>query len=404
MVFPFGRVHEGTRYRLKDLEKAQIFQTISDAGTITRKEIAAQVRSRPTTVSNVVQELIADRLVVEGDVREPGRQGRPELFLHPNFDRFAAVSVYVVSREIKGAVIGLDGRTHAAADVELPPEAGNNLVCDTIVELVADLCSRRPPSSNVLGVGLSLTGSINVAEGRWMYTARWRNIADIDLGSIETRTGLPVLSNRFVDSRLEYLLLANPELAQGGTLLFHWGYGIGAAYAFDGRVLQASLGSFAEVGHWKIAGESSRGCLCGGSGCLESVAALWALSAGLRERYGEVPEDEAEFARFFQSHDLESDELVTTARSHVAVSLANLFMTLFPERVLVYGPFTSSQRAFDRLVEEVRSATAPFVRDRLSLRLQPAGLEGDMIGSIHLLFRDALRPLLIAGRRATVDN
>ncbi|HUX20806.1 MAG TPA: ROK family transcriptional regulator, partial [Spirochaetia bacterium] len=309
MVFPFANVHEGTRYRLKDLEKARIFQAICSAGTITRKEIAAAIGSRPTTVSNVVHQLMDDRLVIEGEVREPGKQGRPEMFLHPNYSRLVAVSICVVSREIKGALVGLDGAILAESSVELPSGAGNSDIVETISDIVFELRHQKPIDSSLMGVGISLTGSINSAEKRWMYTARWRNISNLDLGDLEARIGLPVISNRLVNSRLEFLLMTNPAFAVGGTLLFHWGYGIGAAYALDGRIIQATSGSFAELGHWNIVRETPQPCLCGGQGCLETVAALWALLPELSSRFGDVPEDEMEFAEFARLRGLHSDPL-----------------------------------------------------------------------------------------------
>ena len=394
MVFPFDSVHEGSRYRLKDLEKARIFQAIARAGTITRKEIATQLGSRPTTVSNIVHQLMRDGLVLEGKARDPGKQGRPEMFLHPNFHRLVAASVYVVSREIKGALIGLDGTILATAAKELPADAGNSLVVETIVETIEGLRGRKPAQSQLLGVGISLTGSIDAAEKRWMYTSRWRNIANIDLRIVEERTGLPIVPNRFVNSRLEYLLMTNPEFNRGGTLLFHWGYGIGAAYALDGRVVQSTSGSFAEVGHWNVIHEEPQPCLCGGSGCLETVSALWALSPRLRSRYGEVPEDEADFAEFFRSCNMTEDPLVARARKNVASSLGNLYMTLYPDRILIYGPFTASQAAYQCIEAEVAAVVPPFFRDRLNLQMLPVGFEGDMIGSTHRLFRNVLKGLL----------
>ncbi len=394
MVFPFDRVHEGSRYRLKDLEKARIFQAIAQSGTITRKEIAGRLGSRPTTVSNIVHQLMRDRLVVEGKARDPGKQGRPEMFLHPNLHRLVAASVYVVSREIKGALIGLDGTILATAAKELPADAGNSLVIETIIDTIERLRDSKPVESELLGVGISLTGSINAAEKRWMYTSRWRNIANIDLTTVEERTGLPVVPNRFVNSRLEYLLMTNTEFNRGGTLLFHWGYGIGAAFALDGRVVQSSSGSFAEVGHWNVIHEEPQPCLCGGTGCLETVSALWALSPRLSERYGEVPEDEGDFAEFFRSCDMTEDPVVERARKNVASSLGNLYMTLYPDRILIYGPFTASKAAYERIEAEVAGAVPPYFRDRLNLQMLPVGFEGDMIGSTHHLFRNELKELL----------
>ena len=88
MLSDIASIHAGTRYRLKDREKARIYQEICLKPGLSRKSIAEIFKLRPTTVSLVVQELVHDRLVTEGSIRSPGKPGRPELTLLPNFDRW----------------------------------------------------------------------------------------------------------------------------------------------------------------------------------------------------------------------------------------------------------------------------------------------------------------------------
>ena len=69
-------------------------------------------------------------------------------------------------------------------------------------------------------------------------------------------------------------------------------------------------------------------------------------------------------------------------------------MTLYPDRIFVYGPFTASREAYDCMAEEVFRSVPPFVRSQVRLEHLPLAFEGDMIGSTHRLFRTALRSLL----------
>ena len=77
MLIDIESVLEDGSYRIKDKEKARIFATVCQEGLTTRKRLVEILGMRPTTVSNSIQQLVEDRLVLEQDLINSGRQGRP---------------------------------------------------------------------------------------------------------------------------------------------------------------------------------------------------------------------------------------------------------------------------------------------------------------------------------------
>ena len=116
MIGHLAAIHEGTRHRIKDAEKAAVYERVCTNPDASRKSIALRCGLRPNTVSSAVQELIDDHLVREGPQRAqraPGRSGRPELSLQAEHDRLTALSLSVRSRELEGVLTNLGDRVLA---------------------------------------------------------------------------------------------------------------------------------------------------------------------------------------------------------------------------------------------------------------------------------------------------
>jgi len=396
MLSNIENIHRISKYRIKDREKASIFQYICSQPSPTRKKAAADLKIRPTTVSKSVQELIQATLIYEGEVKNPGKQGRPEICLHPNLDRYTTIAIYVVSLEIKGALINLGEDILAEKTITLTAGADNRVLTREISSLIHHLDSRKPAASEILGTGVSLPGTVNLPTRTWISSARWPSLRNLSFETIEERSGHKLSVYRFLDTELEFLLIKNPDYRQGGTILFHWGYGIGSAYANMGRVLRSTLGRFGEIGHWKVDDPFPRKCTCGLTGCLETKAALWALLPEIRKTYPDTPEDENEFCDFFQESSLEQLPLMEKAIESIILALTNLYKIFFPDRILIISPFTHCKSILTRLEKGLLNNIPDFARETVSVVNLNQGFQGEIYGSTYSLFHNTLRNALIA--------
>jgi len=396
MLSNIENIHRISKYRIKDREKASIFQYICSQPSPTRKKAATELRIRPTTVSKSVQELIQDTFVYEGEVKNPGKQGRPEICLYPNLDRYTAIAIYVVSLEIKGALINLGEDILSEKTITLTAGADNRVLTREVSSLIHHLDLKKPAGSEILGTGASLPGTVNLPTRTWISSSRWPLLRNLSFAAVEEKSGHKLSVHRFLDTELEFLLLKNPDYRQGGTILFHWGYGIGSAYANMGRGLRSTLGRFGEIGHWKVDDPFPRKCTCGLTGCLETKAALWALLPEIRKSYPDAPEDENEFQKFFQESSLEHLSLMDKALESIIPALTNLYKIFFPDRILIISPFTNCKSIFARLKEGLLANIPDFARKTVSLVNLNNGFQGQIYGSTYSLFHNTLRDALIA--------
>jgi predicted NBD/HSP70 family sugar kinase len=403
LLASIDRVHEGAPHRVKDEEKALLYREICVGRNATRQGLARRLDIRPSSVSEAVQELVDDGLVRElpahpkgaahprgAAARPKGRTGRPQLILSPQAARFVAISAYVDSRELKGVLVTQQEEVLAEEVRVLPAEAGNREIRAAIIDLVKSLRTRVPEGSEMAGAGLSLAGSVNERTRTWAAVARWPKLADLDLSDVEARLDFPIILRRANEAELEYYLDSTPRARAGTTLLLHWGFGIGAAAAFHGRLLTSSLGRFGEIGHARIGTDGSAPCICGQRGCLESAAALWALRPVLAQAFGALPEDERDLAPLLGSARLLQLPELKGALNAVQEALAVLSMIFFPDTILLTGPFTENPNVLRRLAAGFRRSLPAYAKEAVTVTAIPGGMNGTRRGGANPLFREAL--------------
>jgi predicted NBD/HSP70 family sugar kinase/transposase-like protein len=382
--------------RIKDLEKARIFGEILSSNTTSRTRLARELELRPTTVSNVIKELIDDGLVGESTRPSEGRRGRPHLLLRPHLNRLSAISIYVVSTAIRGALVNLGDELVSERKRPLPVGAENDQIMEAIDEVISELAREVPANSELVGVGLSLPGRLNSQRSEWSQTSRWNRLQDLSFENIERELGVPVQLFNSMDAQLEYLLSAQAYLRRSGVILVHWGFGVGASYSMAGEVLGDRTGHFAEIGHWRVNLGNERLCACGSVGCVETVSALWALLPELRNRFPGTPEDENDFAAFLLDNPIEEDAVMDEAIDTMAVVLRNLYRILFPEFIMVHGPFTNKRTLFTKLSRRFYQELGKDQTRRVTLKALKMDNRREILGSCYPFFRSALDQYLIA--------
>ncbi len=382
--------------RIKDLEKALIFEEILSSNTTSRTKLARELELRPTTVSNVIKELLDDGLVRESTKSSEGRRGRPHLMLRPHLNRLSAISIYVVSTAIRGALVNLGDELVSERKRPLPFGAANDQIIQAIREVVLDLSHEVPGNSELVGVSLSLPGRLNFQRSEWSQSSRWNKLQDLSFESIEREVGVPVQLFNSMDAQMEYLLSAQAYLRRTGVVLVHWGFGIGASYALDGKVLGDRTGHFAEIGHWRVDLANQRRCACGSTGCVETVSALWSILPELRERFPGAPEDENDFAAFVMDKPVEDDPILEKAIVSMAITLRNLYRVLFPEFIMIHGPFTNKRTIFTKLSRRFYEELGRDQTRRVTLQALKMDNRREILGSCYPFFRSALDQYLIA--------
>lgn len=333
-------------------DAALIYDHVATRGPLPRVDLAKTLGLRSTTVSTVVGALLEAGLLAETAVPSSGR-GRPAARLRTVPERFGATVIHVSSQTLSGALVDLDGRAVAERAWAMPGEAGNGRIASALSEIARDLRDAMPAGMVHAGTAVSLSGLIDLPGRRWLMASRWPRMRGLDVAAALGPGAGPLSIMRNLDAELRARLAAGGQ-TEGTTLLLHWGWGIGLAFAVGGEPF-APAGSFGEIGHGRLNALEGRRCGCGNHGCLETGAALWALYAALAARWPGLDEDETRLAARFAALDLLAAPEIAEAVRLVARALANACRLFFPSRIAVSGPFTGNAALFGHLEALLRA-------------------------------------------------
>ncbi len=327
------------------------FAAILTGQATTRSALVDMLQVRSTTVSAWVAAMLQQRLVSELPGR-PGVRGRPLLHLVADPNRLAVAVLMVHSQSLHVVTVNLLGQVLWHDSVVVPADCDNAAMQTALRGLWQGAQRQVPAGSALVGVSHSLSGLLNVSQARWVFAARWPRMRNLALG-VQGQTprarGAAALADHFVrntDAQLRARCLRRDAQGQGGrTLLLHWGYGIGASFrAGPGGRIDDTAG-FGEVGHWLLPGVD-RACHCGHTGCLETVAGLWAIGRELMGTRFDDGMDEIQAAEILRTMDLVAHPVFQRALQEMVRMVGNVCRVFFPTDLVISGPFVENPGAW----------------------------------------------------------
>ena len=395
MIHTIEEIYSTSNFRQKDALNALVLsQALKNPG-ISRKEITARFKLRPSSVSQACQELI-DRGILKQEVSgDSNQRGRPEVSLYAVTDHWIAGCIFMESLDFRAAFIDITGRI---TPINIP-ETRNPAVQfqDRFESIMDQVISSQPKDSVFIGIGLSLPGFGRPQDKTWITSTRFGEIHRVESHHPGPVSNIKLRWIRSVDARAQALLLSNPAYRTGKTVLFHWGYGICVSVAIEGKIINDGFSKFGELGHTIVNFQNGKQCRCGSRGCLETEAAMWALLPSLRSKFKDLPENEREFSAFLTNRFMEEVPEIEKAIDYINIGLVNISKLLAPDRILLYGPFTDNDQIYRKIVQRFYK-NAPDTEfssiDVSRIRHTPTD---EVVGATHSLFLQSLRDDLRAG-------
>ncbi|MFV0335228.1 MAG: ROK family protein [Tropicimonas sp.] len=369
-------------------------QAVRDGRAATRGDIGEILKLRSTSVSEIVGHLLKRDIIRESRVRNRG-QGRPAAVLVFNPRRLGAIFITVTDQKLVAHAVDMNLMVLAQSTITPDPAAGNAAIAGHLADLVRDIERLFPDDIEIAAVVCSLSGLLDVPSATWCVSTRWPNLRNLDIAASLSGFGYRVFVMRNVDAELEGFRAGSREREDEATLLLHWGHGIGAAFASAHGVVNRDKGRFCEIGHWGLGNNQGRLCRCGNHDCLETVAALWALGPQLAEHFPDLPQDEKEIAAHLGRADIEASLPMRTALTEVLRLTTNLCRLLFPDRIVLTGPFVQSPRIFSRFVQALEDAPILSSLDQIRVSVISSGHKYEISGALREPFADALHELIL---------
>lgn len=388
---------KATRQQTKEHNTTLVLKTIYGRDYVSRAEIARLTGLTRTTVSDIVNSLLDDGLVIEDGYGE-SLGGKPPIQVRLVDDARQLICLDLSDDDFRGAVVNLRGEFLYRRVLPLQHRRGQAAL-QAVYQLVEALSAQA--TAPILGIGIGTPGLVDARRGivRQAVNRGWSDLPLKDL--LYQRYQLPVYvgNDSHVAALAEYSFGETYELPN--LVLIKVGEGIGSGIVLGGRIHHGDGFSAGEIGHLLVQRDGAL-CTCGNYGCLETVTSTRALidkTIELSRVYPQSPLAKVAesahpidtLAAIFATGDPQARDLVLAAGHYLGVAVAHLVGVLNVHRVVISGDL---ERFGDALLQsarqEMRLHVLPAMADETDLSFSTLGEDIVLRGASALVLAQQL--------------
>jgi glucokinase-like ROK family protein len=372
---------------------------------ISRAELAAITRLNRSTVTNIVNTLIDDGLILEMESKESriGRPGIP-LALHPEGGAVIGIEIGAgyISIILTDFVANILWRDYLVTPLTTEQIDIISKTEDLIDQAISIANSMR---LRLLGIGMGVPGLVDVQKGFLLFAPNlgWRDVPLRLIFSQRFHLPLYVENEANLGALGEYYFGVGRDV---DTFIYlSSGVGLGGGVIIDGQLFKGGRGFAGEVGHIQRDPQGEV-CGCGRRGCWETQVGPSAVllrvkkainadsqKAIVREVYGDLNELTFEHV---VDYALQGNQLCASALNNMArdlgagiADLANIFN---PQMVVIGGEISYGREVILPVLEEtIGNETLPAVKDDLLVTFSEHGKDATVLGAIAVVLDDILR-------------
>lgn len=374
---------------MKEINTAMIMNLLHREGRITRAELTKMTKLSATTVSALIEELIASGFVEEIGEKPSSGAGRRAISLQINKDGGCVIGISLGNQYLICAMLNLHGQCMAEFKTKIA--IGNDSLADQIRGALGSCMAQAEQAKPGLirGIGIAAPGLIDETEGVVLYSSLLK-LSDFDLRQRVSASfpGVPVklVNDSNAAAFAEHYAGAGKD--RQSLLYITINDGIGAGLVLNSQIYSGHRGAAGEIGHVSLdpLGEI---CNCGQRGCLETILTRPYILAKCRaEAKGRGIGEPADFDEALARYDAGEAWLEPIFERVIETTLqmiASATHLVSPEVVVIDGWMNRSARLPWRLRDAFDRRRSPFAMT--GDRLLPAafGEKGALYGSATLM-------------------
>lgn len=258
-------MEKATREHTKFHNRNLVLNQVYTQGEISRADLARATGLTRSTVSEIVNALIEDALIIEvGHGVSAG--GKPPILLSVDSEARHIIGIDLASGEFRGALINLRGEIKHRMKMPMENVSGKNALSQ-VYALIDELI--KFAEQPILGIGIGTPGLMDAERGVVITAVNldWQDLSLADL--LEGRYHLPVYiaNDSQVSALAEYSFGDNEQVSN--LVLVKVGRGVGAGIVQNKELYHGDGFGAGEIGHVKV-DEHGGLCGCGNYGCLET--------------------------------------------------------------------------------------------------------------------------------------
>lgn len=367
---------------------------------ISRAEIAQRLSLSRSTVSEIVETLLASGLVAEAGIGA-SRGGRRPIVLEFQDDAGAILGVDMGASHVSVACTNLRGQVrawhHRDFDVREDPEGARALIKELAAQALASLDGA---AGRLVGIGIAVPSPVDPKHPD--------RLSELALPAWHGTHGFKALLAKY------QVPIHVDNDANCGALAEHWwggarglddftyvkvATGIGAGHFMGGSIRRGARGVAGEIGHVAIDPRGEE-CVCGNRGCLTTLVGGYALMArakALRAAYpkSSLAHGELTLARLEEAamaDDPLAMQVVHEAAEYLGVAIAGVLNLMNPAAVIIGGQVaTLGERLLAPLRASALRKTFVTAVASTEIRASELGPQDVALGAATLVLDAALQ-------------
>ena len=391
-----------------------VFKTLSESGSMTRTELAAEIGLQKATITNIINEFLEMGIIaIDGD----GAAGRRGENICLKLDEIYTMSVGITRKDYQIGIFDLSGKQVSHIRYQFEKKEDFRQIVQKLKTNALEL-EEQFGKGNIIGICLAVPGPYirRDADANGMFrVSRFEELSRVDLRKeLEETLGLPVMKH---DAKLSaYAEWKNAEEARENRhvsliVIRSRGFGIGAGIVINGKIVEGQFGIAGEIGHMGI-NYNGRRIQNETSGTFEYCAGTESAVRYMLERLYEFPDSILnENSTYMEIVDAyrKKDALAVYAIEKMAwmlgYGIANIVYIINPDCIILGQDYPDMDCFINKVRQVVDEFVQPMAKDGISIRYTKLHEDSFLLGGYYYVLETLYKENLIVEKvRQVMEN
>ncbi len=351
---------------IKTNNKKRIIKLLSMERELTKLDISRKLDISIPTVTTIVGELMEEGLVEEAGMAN-STGGRKPMIIRFLPDSRYSIGIDLGRDYVRAVLTNLDSKILKDKTCEL------NVISETevlsvIKRLIEEVIAEENVKDKLLGIGLSLPGTVNEEELKLEVATNFR-LRNISFKELYSHFNLPI----YLENEANAGALAESKLGiakdLSNLIYISITEGIGGGIFINNYMYKGKDRRAGEIGHMCIA-KDGRQCNCGRRGCWETYASNRALIKSYNEKSGSKIKHVDEILKRYKTEDKIAVEVVDEYLDNLAEGIQSLLFIFNPDYIIIGGEISKHSDIFSEKLSKIILRNNEFYSE----------------GDVHILF------------------
>ena len=347
---------------------------------MTRVELQKFTKLAAGTLSNLIKELVADKVILETDIEKNKERGRKGTVLSLNKKYKYIIGMKINRGIIIGSVNSIDGEMLQELSLDI---GGREEI--QVTKCIVKMYELLKKDKEILGVGIAFPGQIDSVSGIVRYSSfyKWENIHLIE--TLQSFIEEPV----FLENDVRAMTLAEKEFFDKdfkNLLYINIDKGISAGIIINGTLLFGDNFIAGQIGHTFIH-DNDKECSCGKIGCLETIASNTAILGEYSHRLNLKSCDITieSFIEKVKGKDEVAVNIFEYSIYALGIAISNISNTFNISNLVIGGELLKLDLTLKILDNYLQKLCLPYVYENLTIKKSHFSHRNNTIGGVSVV-------------------